>query len=87
MDPNGCQIHSNNITTQTKGKISNDISVISWQAGKSVTAVPQYCRCTMMTEPEIEWTPTEGKTTEAALSYKHPGTGAQVPKVGDQLTT
>ena len=41
----------------------------------------------MMTEPEIEWTPTEGKTTEAALSYKHPGTGAQVPKVGDQLTT
>ena len=39
----------------------------------------------MMTEPEIEWTPAEGKTTEAALSSKHPGTGAQVPKVVDQF--
>ena len=46
-----------------------------------MTAVPQYCRYTIMTEPEIEGTPTEGKTTEAALSYKYPGTGTQVSKV------
>ena len=44
-----------------------------------MNTAPQYCRCTIMTEPGINGL--QLKTTEAAISYKYPGAGTQVSKV------